>query len=137
MVVGIEFFPPTTADDPERATALLGFRSLWTEHAITLQIKEKQTINGIGVQPNQPSQWRSSEQGLGLESVRLWLTGGVCVANGHDEGSDGWLDATCTPEEQLQGFVAVFGVSGDDLVAESHVDLLPLGVHASHWLAHF
>ncbi|KAF6232736.1 hypothetical protein HO173_008950 [Letharia columbiana] len=109
VVVGIEFLTPTTADDPERATTLLGFRSLWTEHAITLQIKEEQKIIGIGVKANQPSQWRSGEQGLGLESVRIWVTGGVYVANGHDEGSDGWLDATCSHEEQLEGFVVAFG----------------------------
>lgn len=113
VVVGVEFFPPTTADDPERATTLLGFRSLWTEHAITLHIKDEQRISGIGVKPNQPSQWRSSEQGLGLESVRIWVTGGVCVADGHDGGSDGWLDVTCSHGERLEGFVVAFGVRRD------------------------
>ena len=115
VVVGIEFFTYSVAAAPEPATTLLGFRSLWMEHAVTLHLQEDQKVTGIGVKPNRPSQWRSSERGLGLEGVRIWTSKGLIVANGGDEHSDGWLDATHGDEEQLEGFEVAIGVSGGNL----------------------
>ena len=115
VVVGIEFFTYSVAADPEPAKTLLGFRSFWMEHAITLDLQEDQKVTGIGVKPNRPSQWRSSERGLGLESVRIWTSKGLLVANGGDEHSDGWLDNSHSDEEHLEGFEFGFGVSGRNL----------------------
>ena len=113
MVVGIEFFTYSVPAAPEPATTLLGFRSLWMEHAVTLHLQEDQKVTGIGVKPNRPSQWRSSN--LGLKSVRIWTSKGLLVANGGDEHSDGWLDATHGDDEQLEGFEVAYGVSDGKL----------------------
>ena len=48
-------------------------------------------MTGIGAKPNEPSQRRSREQGLGLETVRIRTNRGLLVANdddndGHNEG---------------------------------------------------
>lgn len=115
VVVGIEFFTYSVAAAPEPATTLLGFRSLWMEHAVTLHLQEDQKVTGIGVKPNKPSQWRSSERGLGLENVRIWTSKGLLVANGGDEHSDGWLDDSHGDGEQLEGFEVAYGVSGGNL----------------------
>ena len=82
---------------------------------MTLHLQEGQKVTGIGVKPNRPSQWRSSEQGLGLENVRIWTSKSMLVANGGDEHSDGWLDVTQGDQEQLEGFEIVFRVSGGNL----------------------
>ena len=111
VVVGIEFFTYSVAADPEPASTLLGFRSLWMEHTITLALQEDQKVTGIGVKPNRPSQWRSNEQGLGLESVRIWTSKGLLAANDSDEHGDGWLDDSHGDEEQLEGLEVGFGVS--------------------------
>ena len=117
VVVGIELFARSAliAAASENTSTLLGFRSLWMEHAITLYPREDdQKIAGIGVKPHQPSQWRSSEQGLGLESVRIWTTQGLLAADGDDDDNghaEGWLDATCGDGEKVAGFAVALGVS--------------------------
>ena len=97
-------------DAPEHVSTLIGFRSLWIEHAITWHLRADQKIIGIGVKCNQHSQWRSSEQDLGLQSVRFWTTGGLLAGDGHDGQGNGWLDKTCGDEERLEGFVVAYGV---------------------------
>ena len=99
-------------DAPEHVSTLIGFRSLWIEHAITLHLRADQKIIGIGVKCNRHSQCRSTEQDLGLQSVKFWTTGGLLVGDGDDGQGDGWLDKTCGDGERLEGFVVAYGVSG-------------------------
>ena len=49
-IVGLEFFK---SKNQENANTLLGFRSLWTEHAIVLEIEDEEKILGVAAQSNE------------------------------------------------------------------------------------
>ena len=124
VVVGVEFFAFSASEsgetdagvgnekseERESESTLLGFRSLWTEHAHVRSLGPDERITGISVKRNLPSQWR--QEGLGLEEIKVFTTP-TATATSDTEGSekDGWMDVKVDKGQVAKGVWAVYAVS--------------------------
>lgn len=107
VVIGVEFHA-VKHPDGELSNTLLGFRTLWMEHAILINLADDENITGIGVKVNRSSELRSKEEGLGLENARIWTTRTQHKAG--CAGNEGWQDVVCETGDKLVGVVAIIGV---------------------------
>lgn len=112
VIVGIEFHASAmaakeTATQPQERSMLLGFRSMWMEHAKLIELAEGEKMVGLAVKRNEPSQYR--QKGLGLRDAKI-LTSTMTGDPDEDELGEGWISVKAGEGEMVKGVWGVFDV---------------------------